>query len=659
MATKQQTISCYQGGWNKATTIDVAVGASGKVDDGSIHIQSIIRKSATQLYGYTSLVKSSTRASRIGLLISNNDGDTWTRYASNDGMIIDAGTVGSGYEFSVFGACAFMVGSKFHMIFCGNASEGAPQSWWHATSDDGIAWTIGANPILTPGLTYDALQMIPGHGVVEDNGTYYMPYTCQSSEGAASGSIAMVSFTVVNDVITGITKHGIVLSPRAGEYDASLLEPCLRVYGTKKYMFYQGDNLANPENFTCICVAICDTFTGTYVHQTAINPIVYAIRNTFESRWNETPTVFTKTNGTERMMIGAGQGLDDTSIWLQVTHADFALGVELIYDLSQLSNDMWDLITTADNIKVLNSAGAKVNRIVDKFDKGNKVGYVYVGNTCTTPSLETFIIQTGDAVSESNNAATLTDKSFLTYLGFDEASGAVVDLCGNYSGKTMTGTQNQTGLIGKAARFATSGQEYNTGVITQIKNATKLQILIRIKATYSGALQNGFLWWNDNWVTGLYFTIGGQLRWGFDAGAANAVGWNVGAGWTPWLVGDILSGWHNIVATYDGSKTGNTGRAKISIDGYKIPNYAESTGTIPAQLADNTGYPFHVGSAGSNNIQAQADVDYFAIRTSFVEGDEVTNWNNARNLSTFWTMGAVESVSPATGGLWLGYKYGI
>jgi len=655
MATKQQTISCYQGGWNKVDIKKVTVLAAGKWADYSVHIQSIVRINTTTLYGYVAGVKKTTNVAQIGLVISTDDGDTWPWYDQNDGLILGVGAEGSGYEGTLFAPNVKKIGNKFHMIFCGAATVGAPQSWFHATSDNGITnWTIAASPILAPGLTYDALQMIPGHGIVQDGSTYYLPYTAQSSVGAASGSIAMASFTVVNDVITGITKHGIVLAPRAGQWDASLLEPCLRVYGTKKYMFYQADNLANPENFTAIGVAICDTFTGAYVHQNAINPIVYPDIGTWQSRWNEAPTIFTRNNGIDRMMYGACMGLDDTTTWLEITYADFVKGADLIIDLSLLDDAIWDEITIAANIAIVdNNTNVKTPRLIELFSKAGKAGFATVSNTVTTPSIATFKVQAGATINETNSTAPLTTNNYITNIGFDEASGAVVDSVGNYSGKTMTGTQNRTGLIGKAALFDANGAEYNMGVVSQLTGATKLQIKMRCKFNYSGAFQNTFYWWNDDWVIGMYLSAGGAIIIGIGAAAANNVAFYCGTAYTPWLVGDLLTGWHQYTVSYDAAGSGNTGRVKLSIDGFRYINYAASVGTIPAALPDNTGKSFHVGEAGINNMPTKADVDQFSIRTNFNLGDEKTAWNNVSKMSTFWTLGAVESVGKKKkGGAW-------
>ena len=136
----------------------------------------------------------------------------WVEHPDNP--VIDTGPPGSWDDYGRFPLAVHFDGSVYHLWFMGYSTDGGAGDIGHATSPDGVEWTVdAANPVLTrgePGEWDD--DFLYGAGVVHDGTQYHLWYSGVGTQtGTYQGGYATSPDGTVwtkhpdNPVLTGTT----------------------------------------------------------------------------------------------------------------------------------------------------------------------------------------------------------------------------------------------------------------------------------------------------------------------------------------------------------------------------------------------------------------------------------------------------------------------
>ena len=138
-------------------------------------------------------------------------------------------------------------GSMYHMIFTGDGEEEEdPLSIGHATSTDGVTWTMDpANPVLTPGDDgeWDDI-FVAGGAVIYEGGEFHMWYTGSGGDDVWLGVKGGYATSPDGSVWTKHEGNPILDVGPAGSFDEGQAWPTSVIFDGETYrMWYTGTSL--------------------------------------------------------------------------------------------------------------------------------------------------------------------------------------------------------------------------------------------------------------------------------------------------------------------------------------------------------------------------------------------------------------------------------
>lgn len=157
---------------------------------------------------------------RLGYATSTN-GESWTRSAQNP--ILDAE---GWYAAGIDSPTVLKVGTTYHMWFSGRASEDGPYAIGHATSTNGINWTVDPAPVFTGQAEWDAYSVFDPH-VEYRNGLYEMWFSGMPDDNSLSAIGRAYS-----DNATAWAED-VDNNPLIGNRDAGIVEPFFQYFNDK------------------------------------------------------------------------------------------------------------------------------------------------------------------------------------------------------------------------------------------------------------------------------------------------------------------------------------------------------------------------------------------------------------------------------------------
>ncbi|MCK5376244.1 MAG: hypothetical protein KAJ97_04120 [Acidobacteria bacterium] len=105
--------------------------------------------------------------------------------------VMGPGPTGSWDEWGHFVLAAVFDGSEYHMWFTVITPEDRPTDIGHATSPDGIEWTIDPDPVLTRGAPGDWDEsFVAGAAVIHDGAQFHMWYEGEDGDGISRAGYA-------------------------------------------------------------------------------------------------------------------------------------------------------------------------------------------------------------------------------------------------------------------------------------------------------------------------------------------------------------------------------------------------------------------------------------------------------------------------------------
>lgn len=252
-------------------------------DAGGVKDPLVLRSGAASLAMWYTGYTGSPPVFQVGYATSNDNGGTWTEYASNPVLAPS----GSGWDAGIVGQPVVFyeptdVSRPYKMWYLGaSTTSSGNYSIGYAYSTDGKAWTkSSANPVLTYTAAGFATAILPG-AVIKVGSTYYL--FCDgrpTPSGGISGDVVCL-FTFTNPEGT-YTAGGTLLSPSTAQQSltSDLSAGATTVNVTSTSAFHAGEPVLLCDSTSTVADAKINTITsGTQMTLTFGLSRAYTVAN--------------------------------------------------------------------------------------------------------------------------------------------------------------------------------------------------------------------------------------------------------------------------------------------------------------------------------------------------------------------------------------------
>lgn len=212
-------------GWEVETIEDPIMGIGADWEDGGIRSAHVVKEnvykmwySADELYG--------EETSRIGYATSST-GTSWAKIPSNP--IVEP-VAGSWMAHSVDDPTVVKVLDTYHMWFSGTAELDGPRAIGHATSRDGINWTVDPEPVFSGYQDWDRYSVYDPY-VIYENGLFEMWFVGKGKEKG----LTAIGRAFSDNGTAWVEDH--INNPFIGNRKVSIEEPFF-IKGEKRYGIY-------------------------------------------------------------------------------------------------------------------------------------------------------------------------------------------------------------------------------------------------------------------------------------------------------------------------------------------------------------------------------------------------------------------------------------
>jgi hypothetical protein len=215
------------------------VGTPGNWDSFIVGGPSVIKDGATYKMWYTG--SNSSLIGRIGYATST-DGINWVKYAS---YVLNVGAAGTWEENGVLDPSVIKDGPTYKMWYSGRDVDGSIlglMAIGYATSNDGLVWYKGSNPVMTKNLTgFDNRGVGGTHVIKETAGTYTMYYTGFET---GTGLLSEIGIAASSNGLSWTRQATPVLKVGDGGSweEEGVGDPCVIVTSSTIGLWYTGTN---------------------------------------------------------------------------------------------------------------------------------------------------------------------------------------------------------------------------------------------------------------------------------------------------------------------------------------------------------------------------------------------------------------------------------
>lgn len=593
---------------------------------------------------------------------------TWTEYASNP-ILTTPTTVGlpRGTFFIGPHYVTYNTDSAQIWMYCTVFSDGGDSSWQgRFTSSNGITFTYKGAVLQSSGDE----TFLGDAGYIKDGATWYCYYTYRTAGAVLPG----IRLATSSDGITWTKPMTQILSiGLAGTYDSRYIEG---VFAFKKgstftlfYSCYNGTNASN--GLWTLSMATSESASSGFVKDPH-NPMVTAASTGWDSLHVATPFIYGDYlyyQGTKSTGDYSGALWDIGAIHIPSVNTTPAYNSKVKCYVTQTvyhkkltdttSNFLhtWKIPRTGEVLANCDSAKHVItyrkngDRIPRKVLLTTDTVFIYINTPASNILDSTYYVGFGKELTESDSVSTFTKSGITNAWMFDETSGTTSN---DYVGTLHQTISTPDTLNGVNAKFkkslgtVTNGKAYCAGQPLSgvasftysawvYRTETKVQMIFTNRDASAPYFQ-------------LYANGGSQIICHF-----GAVGINFTTTETNLLAPNA---WTNVAVTYDGSGTGNDGRAKIYINGAN--KTGSWSGTVPTSLPTFTGFVSNGCTNEATTYTFGGFIDNSELFIGIVKPvsylkDQYTLGND-QSAFYFTSNPILSTQSTSTGSKWSAYK---
>jgi len=276
---------------------------------------------------------------------------------------------------------------------------------------------------------------------------------------------------------------------------------------------------------------------------------------------------------------------------------------------------------------------------------GSNNGSVFVDGTVSTDTSSKYTFYTG-AMADTSNKTAFTNSSCAVRFAFDSSAGNPVDICGNTTGLSITGTfgRDSAGAYGNSKAWKFNSGAGVTGTLATLANATKFTLEMWIKIDTK--LGNNRCIFTINSGAGgsiLLQPTPASISFGFAGGYATC---------PTFYDYCTLNDWHLIHFIYNGSGATQPDRWKMVIDGVDRTSAITFTTPFGTEITASTTY--QLGIAAYPIVCLMDDfrlyTDNKSIKWCSTMWDNYTDPNFVfNNYSTYTSTGSADKWSSYRG----------